>query len=50
VQNPTVGSYYGSDVCGPVFNEVMQFSLRTLQVPPTGEEFAGLPVTFDPEP
>jgi cell division protein FtsI (penicillin-binding protein 3) len=49
VQNPTVGSYYGSDVCGPVFNEVMEFSLKTLQVPPTGEEFAGLPVTFDPE-
>jgi cell division protein FtsI (penicillin-binding protein 3) len=49
VQNPTEGSYYGSDVCGPVFNEVMQFSLRTLQVPPTGEEFAGLPVTFDPD-
>ncbi|MGP4113121.1 peptidoglycan D,D-transpeptidase FtsI family protein [Streptomyces sp. 4N509B] len=50
VQNPTEGSYYGSDVCGPVFNEVMQFSLKALQVPPTGTEFAGLPVTFEPEP
>jgi cell division protein FtsI (penicillin-binding protein 3) len=49
VQNPTEGSYYGSDVCGPVFNEVMEFSLKALQVPPTGEDFAGLPVTFDPE-
>jgi cell division protein FtsI (penicillin-binding protein 3) len=49
VQNPTVGSYTGSEVCGPVFNEVMQFSLAALQVPPSGEEFAGLPVTFDPE-
>jgi cell division protein FtsI (penicillin-binding protein 3) len=49
VQNPTVGSYYGSDVCGPVFTEVMEFSLKDLQVPPTGEEFAGLPVTFDPD-
>ncbi|UED83684.1 peptidoglycan D,D-transpeptidase FtsI family protein [Streptomyces profundus] len=49
VQNPTEGAYTGSEVCGPVFNEVMAFSLAALQVPPTGTEFAGLPVTFDPE-
>ncbi|WP_129839311.1 penicillin-binding protein 2 [Streptomyces sp. RFCAC02] len=49
VQNPTEGPYTGSQVCGPIFNEVMQFSLAALQVPPTGEEFAGLPTTFDPE-
>ncbi|MDT0346524.1 peptidoglycan D,D-transpeptidase FtsI family protein [Streptomyces litchfieldiae] len=49
VQNPTEGPYTGSEVCGPVFNEVMQFSLAALQVPPTGEEFAGLPVTFEPD-
>jgi cell division protein FtsI (penicillin-binding protein 3) len=48
VQNPTVGSHYGSDVCGPVFNEVMQFSLKALHTPPTGEEFPGLPVRFGP--
>ena len=48
LQNPTVGGYTGTETCGPVFNEVMQFALAALQVPPTGEEFAGLPVTFDP--
>lgn len=48
VQNPTAGSYYGSDVCGPVFNEVMQFTLKNLRVPPTGEEPSPFPVTFDP--
>ncbi|MEO3753050.1 penicillin-binding protein 2 [Streptomyces sp. B6B3] len=48
VQNPVEGGYHGSEVCGPVFNEVMQFSLKALQIPPTGEEFAGLPVSFDP--
>ncbi|MDT0447256.1 peptidoglycan D,D-transpeptidase FtsI family protein [Streptomyces johnsoniae] len=49
VQNPTEGAYTGSEVCGPVFNEVMRFSLAALEIPPTGEEFAGLPVTFDPD-
>ncbi|MGK5532916.1 peptidoglycan D,D-transpeptidase FtsI family protein, partial [Streptomyces sp. URMC 129] len=49
VQNPTAGGYTGSGVCGPVFNEVMRFSLAALQIPPTGEEFSGLPVTFDPD-
>lgn len=48
VQNPTKGSYYGSDVCGGVFTEVMEFALKDLQVAPTGKEFDGLPVTFDP--
>ncbi len=48
VQNPTEGAYTGSEVCGPVFNEVMRFSLAALEIPPTGEEFSGLPVTFDP--
>jgi cell division protein FtsI (penicillin-binding protein 3) len=48
VQNPTEGSYYGSEVCGPVFNEVMRFTLAALQIPPSGEEFEGLTTTFDP--
>lgn len=47
VQNPTKGGYYGSEVCGPVFSEVMEFTLKALRVPPTGGTFAGLPVTFD---
>ncbi|WP_052851829.1 peptidoglycan D,D-transpeptidase FtsI family protein [Streptomyces avicenniae] len=49
VQNPTEGAYTGSEVCGPIFNEVMQFSLAALRVPPTGDPFAGLPTTFDPD-
>uniref|UniRef100_UPI00066E1C3A peptidoglycan D,D-transpeptidase FtsI family protein n=1 Tax=Streptomyces sp. SBT349 TaxID=1580539 RepID=UPI00066E1C3A len=49
VQNPTDGPYTGSEVCGPIFNEVMRFSLAALEVPPTGEEFSGLPVAFDPD-
>ncbi|MFR9675081.1 peptidoglycan D,D-transpeptidase FtsI family protein [Streptomyces sp. TR02-1] len=49
VQNPRKGSYFGSEVCGPVFKEVMSFSLKTLGVPPTGGEPARLPVTFDPD-
>ncbi|GAA1920129.1 cell division protein FtsI [Streptomyces sodiiphilus] len=48
VQNPTRGSYYGSRVCGPVFREVMEFSLKALRVPPGGEEAPRLPVTFRP--
>ncbi|MCM2576453.1 peptidoglycan D,D-transpeptidase FtsI family protein [Streptomyces meridianus] len=48
VQNPTRGSYFGGQVCGPVFKEVMEFSLKTLQVPPTGRPPARLPVTFRP--
>ena len=46
VQNPTRGSYFGGQVCGPVFKEVMEFSLKTLQVPPTGKHPARLPVSF----
>ncbi|MGP3921646.1 peptidoglycan D,D-transpeptidase FtsI family protein [Streptomyces sp. 8N616] len=46
VQNPTSGSYYGGQVCGPVFKQVMEFALKTLQVAPTGAKPARLPVTF----
>lgn len=49
VQKPTRGSHNGSRVCGPVFAEVMEFSLKALQVPPTGEDPVTLPATFDPE-
>lgn len=44
VQNPKKGSYFGSDVCGPVYKKVMKFSLKSLQVPPTGASPARLPV------
>ena len=36
IQNATKGSYYGGQICGPVFKQVMEFALKTLQVPPTG--------------
>ncbi|MFH8615940.1 peptidoglycan D,D-transpeptidase FtsI family protein [Streptomyces sp. NPDC017979] len=48
IQNPTKGSYFGGQICGPIYQKVMAFALKTLQVPPTGAEPAGLPVTFKP--
>ncbi|MGX1850845.1 peptidoglycan D,D-transpeptidase FtsI family protein [Streptomyces sp. NPDC055299] len=48
VQNPTAGSYFGGQVCGPIYQRVMAFALKTLQVPPTGAEPPRLPVTFTP--
>ncbi|MEU3171251.1 penicillin-binding protein 2, partial [Streptomyces sp. NPDC007000] len=46
IQNATEGSYFGGQICGPVYKQVMEFALKTLQVPPTGAEPADLPVTF----
>ncbi|MEU8589868.1 penicillin-binding protein 2 [Streptomyces sp. NPDC048664] len=48
IQNATKGSYYGGEICGPIFKQVMEFALKTLQVPPTGADPAKLPVTFTP--
>ncbi|MFI2213532.1 peptidoglycan D,D-transpeptidase FtsI family protein [Streptomyces sp. NPDC020141] len=48
IQNPTKGSYFGGQICGPVYQQVMQFALKALQVPPTGNDPARLPVTFKP--
>ncbi|MEE1928755.1 penicillin-binding protein 2 [Streptomyces sp. TRM 70351] len=48
VQNPTKGGYHGSTVCGPVFQHVMQFALKTLQAAPTGGKAPDLPTTFEP--
>lgn len=47
VQNPKKGSYFGSDVCGPVYKRVMKFALKSLQIPPTGTQPARLPVNVD---
>lgn len=41
VQNPTTGSYFGGQVCGPIYQQVMAFALKTLQVPPTGAKPRG---------
>ncbi|MVO89026.1 cell division protein [Streptomyces sp. p1417] len=48
IQNATKGSYFGGQICGPIYKKVMQFALKTLQVPPTGKAPARLPVTFSP--
>ncbi|MER6480501.1 peptidoglycan D,D-transpeptidase FtsI family protein, partial [Streptomyces filamentosus] len=50
IQNPTKGSYFGGQICGPIYKEVMEFALKTLHVAPTGSEPARLPVTFEPTP
>ncbi|MET7456339.1 penicillin-binding protein 2 [Streptomyces sp. NPDC005574] len=48
IQNATSGSYFGGQICGPIYKQVMEFALKTLQVPPTGAKPANLPVTFGP--
>ncbi|MFI0721127.1 peptidoglycan D,D-transpeptidase FtsI family protein [Streptomyces sp. NPDC021224] len=48
IQNPTKGSYFGGSICGPVFKQVMEFSLKTLRVPPSGAPAPKLPLDFDP--
>ncbi|MFC5723149.1 peptidoglycan D,D-transpeptidase FtsI family protein [Streptomyces gamaensis] len=47
IQNPTKGSYFGGQICGPVFKQVMEFALKTLQVPPSGTQSPRLPVGYD---
>ena len=37
IQNPTKGSYFGGQICGPIYKKVMEFALKTLQVAPTGQ-------------
>ncbi|GGN69724.1 cell division protein [Streptomyces albiflavescens] len=48
IQNATKGSYFGGQTCGPIYKQVMEFALKTLQVPPTGAKAANLPVSFTP--
>ncbi|WP_405681726.1 peptidoglycan D,D-transpeptidase FtsI family protein [Streptomyces sp. NBC_01238] len=48
IQNPTKGSYFGGQICGPIYKRVMEFALKTLQTPPSGSEPARLPVSFQP--
>jgi cell division protein FtsI (penicillin-binding protein 3) len=49
IQNPTSGSYFGGQICGPVFKNVMEFALKSLGVPPTGTKAPNLPVEWDPK-
>jgi cell division protein FtsI (penicillin-binding protein 3) len=48
IQNPTKGSYFGGQICGPIYKKVMEFALKTLRVEPTGSKPARLPVSFKP--
>ncbi|MFC8590060.1 peptidoglycan D,D-transpeptidase FtsI family protein [Streptomyces atroolivaceus] len=48
IQNPTKGSYFGGQICGPIYKKVMEFALKTLQTPPSGSAPARLPVSFKP--
>ncbi|MER7174694.1 peptidoglycan D,D-transpeptidase FtsI family protein [Streptomyces mesophilus] len=49
VQNPTKGNYFGGQICAPIYKQVMEFALKTLQVAPSGAKAPGLPVKFKPE-
>lgn len=48
IQNATAGSYFGGQICGPIYKQVMEFALKTLQIPPTGAGPASLPVEYKP--
>lgn len=48
IQNPTRGSYFGGQICGPIYKKVMEFALKTLQTAPSGSDPARLPVSFKP--
>nr|WP_308426450.1 penicillin-binding protein 2 [Streptomyces fuscichromogenes] len=48
IQNSTQGSYFGGQICGPIYKQVMEFALKTLQIPPTGAKAADLPVDYKP--
>ncbi|MBP0450262.1 cell division protein [Kitasatospora sp. RG8] len=47
IQKP-VNGHFGGQLCGPVFKQVMEFTLKTLQVPPSGSEAPNLPVDWKP--
>jgi len=38
VQDPTRHGFYGDEIAGPVFYQVMKFALSALKIPPTGAE------------
>ncbi|MET7524196.1 penicillin-binding transpeptidase domain-containing protein [Streptomyces sp. 900116325] len=48
IQNPTKGSYFGGQICGPIYKQVMEFALKTFQTAPSGNGSARLPVSFQP--
>ena len=40
VQDPTANGYYGDEVAGPVFYNVMKFALQTMKIPPDARQAA----------
>ena len=49
LQRPIKG-YFGGDVAGPVFKDVMTYALQELQVPPTGTKPPVVKIKADPTP
>ncbi|MER5865640.1 penicillin-binding protein 2 [Kitasatospora sp. NPDC002040] len=47
IQDPKNG-HFGGQLCGPVFKQVMEFTLKTLRVAPSGSEAPNLPVERKP--
>ncbi|MGE7433332.1 peptidoglycan D,D-transpeptidase FtsI family protein [Kitasatospora sp. NPDC001175] len=47
IQDP-VNGHFGGQLCGPVFKQVMEFTLKTLHVAPSGSEPPNLPVDWKP--
>ncbi|WP_082598406.1 MULTISPECIES: penicillin-binding protein 2 [unclassified Kitasatospora] len=47
IQDPKNG-HFGGQLCGPVFKQVMEFTLKTLRVAPSGSEAPNLPVDWKP--
>ncbi|WP_078891528.1 peptidoglycan D,D-transpeptidase FtsI family protein [Streptomyces sp. NRRL S-350] len=47
LQGP-VNGHFGGQLCGPVFKQVMEFTLKTMQVPPSGSQAPNLPVEWKP--
>ncbi|MGW1178504.1 penicillin-binding transpeptidase domain-containing protein [Kitasatospora sp. NPDC002543] len=47
LQGP-VNGHFGGQLCGPVFKQVMEFTLKTMQVPPSGSQAPNLTVDWKP--
>jgi cell division protein FtsI (penicillin-binding protein 3) len=46
VQDPKAQGYYGDEIAGPVFYNVMKFALQTLKIPPTKAKPARIRLTM----
>jgi cell division protein FtsI (penicillin-binding protein 3) len=46
VQDPRAQGYYGDQIAGPVFYNVMKFALQTLKIPPTGAQAPHIRLTM----